>query len=165
MNAANLPVGTDILPSQSQQPQLTRFILARLEDITFVFPSTLVAQILILERSQILALPFYNPAMLGIIHHSSQIIPLISLRQIMGFPPGHSVETLTAICLGDAAGNLADVGLVVDMTLGMRSSDQLPPNLLSTERLPDLTNYEPKMRLFQPEILADHLWQPRRWQS
>lgn len=162
MNAANLPIETDVLPSQSQQPQLTRYILARLEDVTFVFPSTLVAEILILERAQILALPFYNLAMLGIIHHRGQIIPLISLRQVMGFPPGLSLETLTAVRLGDAAGDLADVGLVVDMTLGMRTSDQLPPDLLSANQLPNLTNSEPKMRLFQPEILASHLWQPRR---
>ena len=159
MNAA-IPIETDI-PSQSQPPQ-TRYILARLEDITLVFPSTLVAQILILERSQILALPFYNLAMLGIIHHRGQIMPLISLRQIMGFPLGLKVESFTAIRLGDAAGDLADVGLVVDLTLGMRTSDQLPPDLLSADQLPNLTS-EPKMRLFQPEILASHLWQPRRW--
>jgi hypothetical protein len=162
MNAA-IPIETDILPSQSQPPQLTRYILTRLEDITLVFPSTLVAQISILERSQILALPFYNLAMLGIIHHRGQIMPLISLRQVMGFPLGLSVETLTAVRLGAAAGDLADIGLIVDMTLGMRTSDQLPPDLLSADRLPNLTNSEPKMRLFQPEILASHLWQSRRW--
>lgn len=159
MNSA-IPIETDI-SSQSQPPQ-TRYILARLEDITLVFPSTLVAEILILERSQILALPFYNFAMLGIIHHRGQIMPLISLRQIMGFPLGLKVESFTAIRLGDAAGDLADVGLVVDLTLGMRTSDQLPPDLLSTDQLPNLTS-EPKMRLFQPEMLASHLWEPRRW--
>ncbi len=163
MNAANVPGETNILPSQSDQPQ-PRFILARLEQITLVFPSTEVAEILLIGRSQILALPFYNLAVLGIIHHNGQIMPLISLRQIMGFPPGHNVETLTVIRLKDAAGDLADVGLVVDMTLGMRSSDQLPPDLFKTERLPDLTNSQSKMRLFQPEMLASHLWQPRRWQ-
>lgn len=162
MNAANMPVVTDSLPSQSDQPQ-QRFILAQLENMTLVFPSTTVAEILIVERSHILALPFYNPVLLGIIHHSGQIIPLISLRQVIGFPLGLSTEVLTVIRLGDAAMELADIGLVVDKTLGMRSSEQLPPELFSTD-IPDLTSSS-KMQLFSASILASYLWQPHRWQS
>lgn len=162
MNAQNKPVETVEIARQTEQLQ-TRFILAQLEHITLVFPSTTVAEIFIVERSQILALPFYNPVLLGIIHHSGQIIPLISLRQAMGFPVGLGVEVLTVIRLGDAAKDLADIGLVVDKTLGMRSSDQLPPDLFSTD-IPDLTSSS-KMQLFSASILASHLWQPHRWQS
>lgn len=162
MNAVNLPQEIGI-PSQSEQ--LTqRFILAELERLTFVFPATIVAGISIIERSQILALPFYNRAVLGVIHQQSQIMPLISLRQIVGVTAMLSTESLTVIHLGDAAGDLAGIGLVVDRSLGMRSHSQLPPDLFSTERLPDTTNSEQKMRLFRPEIFDSGLWQPHRWQ-
>ena len=162
MNAQNKPVEMVEIARQTEQLQ-TRFILAQLEHITLVFPSTTVAEIFIVERSQTLALPFYNPVLLGIIHHSGQIIPLISLRQAMGFPVGLSVEVLTVIRLGDAAEELADIGLVVDKTLGMRSSNQLPPDLFRKD-IPNLAS-KSKMQLFEPAILASHLWQPRRWQS
>lgn len=118
-----------------------------------------------IERAQILALPFYNPAILGVIHQQGQIMPLISLRQIVGVTAMLSTESLTVIHLGDAAGDLAGIGLVVDRTLGMRSLDQLPPDLFSTGRLADTTNSEQKMRLFRPEIFESRLWQPHRWQS
>lgn len=164
MNTSNVPVGTDILPIESEQPQ-QRFILARLDQFTFVFPSTVVAEILIVERSQILALPFYDPAVLGVIHNGGQIVPLISMRQIVGIPTGLTRESLTVVRLSDAAGDLVGLGLIVDMTLGIRSPEQLPPDLFSADQLLGSTNSDPKMRLFQPEILGGHLWQPQRWQS
>lgn len=64
MNAP-IPVETDTLLVESAQPE-QRFILVRLDQLTFVFPSTVVAEISIVERSQILALPFYDPAVLGL---------------------------------------------------------------------------------------------------
>ncbi len=164
MNTSNLSVETDALPIQSDLPE-QRFILAKVDLHTFVFPSTIVTQISLIERSQILALSFYNPAILGIIHHQGQIIPLISLRQIVGMSAGLTKESLSVVCLSDAAGDLAGVGLVVDLILGMRSPDQLPPDLFSGDLLPDSTNTDPKMQLFQPEILGSHLWHPQRWQA
>ncbi len=163
MNAAKKPQEIEI-PTQSEQPA-QRFILAGLERLTFVFPSTIVAGISMIERSQILALPFYNPAILGVIHQQGQIVPLISLHQIVGVTAMLSTGSLTVIHLGDAAGNLAGIGLVVDRCLGMRSQDQLPPDLFSPDSLPDSTNSEQKMRLFRPEIFDSRLWQPHRWQS
>ncbi|HEY9783580.1 MAG TPA: chemotaxis protein CheW [Leptolyngbyaceae cyanobacterium] len=163
MNTAKKPPEIEV-PSQSEQPT-QRFILAGLERLTFVFPSTIVAGISMIERSQILALPFYNPAVLGVIHQQGQIMPLISLRQIVGVTAMLSTGSLTVIHLSDAAGDLAGIGLVVDRTLGMRSQDQLPPDLFSTDSLPNTTNSVQKMRLFRPEIFDSRLWQPHRWQS
>lgn len=153
-------VETDTTPIQADQPE-QRFILARLDQLTFVFPSTVVAEILIVERSQILAVPFYASAVLGVIHNGGQIVPLISLRQIVGIPAGLTGESLTVVRLSDAAGELVGLGLVVDMTLGIRSPDQLPPDLFSA----DSTNVDTKMQVFQPELLGSYLWQPQRWQS
>lgn len=163
MNATNAPHETEI-SNQSEQPQ-QRFILAKLDLFTFVFPSTIVGGILIIERSQILALPFYNPAILGVIYNQGQIMPVISLRQIVGISAMPATESLTVIHLGDAVDALAGVGLVVDRSLGMRSNEQLPPDLFSTEQVPDSSNSEQKMRLFRPEMFDSRLWQPQRWQT
>lgn len=164
MNAP-IPVETDTLLVESAQPE-QRFILVRLDQLTFVFPSTVVAEISIVERSQILALPFYDPAVLGVIHNRGQIMPLIAMRQIVGIPAaGLTTATLTVVRLGNAAGDLAGIGLVVDMTLGSRSQEQLPPDLFSADQILEASNFGTKMRLFRPEILGVRLWQPQRWQS
>lgn len=93
-------------------------------------------------------------------------MPLIAMRQIVGIPAaGLTTATLTVVRLGDAAGDLAGIGLVVDMTLGSRSQEQLPPDLFSADQLLEASNFDTKMRLFRPEILGDRLWQPQRWQS
>jgi len=134
-----------------------RFILVRLQQLTFVFPSTIVAEILVIKRSQILALPFYDSAVLGLVHHNGQIVPLVSMRQIVGISASIFGESLTVVRLSNAAGNVAGLGLVVDQALGSSLLDQLPPDLFST------TITEPKMRLFRPEILGSYLWQPQRW--
>lgn len=162
MNAANVPDQIDI-PNESEQPQ-QRFILAKLDLFTFVFPSTIVSGISIIERSQILSLPFYDRAILGVIYNHGQIMPLISLRQIVGISATLATESLTVIHLG-AADILAGIGLVVDRSLGMRSLDQLAPDLFSTNQLSDSSNSEQKMRLFRPEMFDSRLWQPQRWQS
>lgn len=155
MNTSNLPEEINISLLHEQ-----RFIQARLDQVTFLFPSAVVTEILIVERSQILALPFYSPAMLGIIHHAGQIVPLISLHQIVGTGVIVTVERLTVVRLNDAIG-AAGVGLVVDRVLGSITKEELPLELFSTALSPNSTNSEPKMRLFQPEILDSSLWQPQ----
>ncbi len=162
MNALETLIGTDTLPIHSHQFE-QRFILVRLAQLTFVFPATIVAEILIIERSKVLALPFYDSAILGVVHHRGQIIPLVSMHQIVGIPVDPSGESLTAVRLSGAAGELAGLGLVVDRTLGSSSPDRLPPDLFSTGLLPDSTKTDTKMRLFRPEILGGYLWRPQRW--
>jgi len=146
--------------SQFEEKQ-QRYILTQVEQFTFVFPLTLVAEIPILERSQILVMPFYSPVVMGILHHAGNVIPLISLRQLLGIAKGFAAERLTVVQLSTAAAEQAGLGLVVDRTMGMRSHSQLPPDLFDAVQ----SNSEPNLRLFRPEILADCLWQPLRWRS
>lgn len=138
-----------------------RYILTQVEQVTFVFPLALVAEIPIVERSQILTMPFYSPVVMGILHHAGRIVPLVSLRQLLGIGKGFATERLTVVQLSAAAAEQAGLGLVVDRTLGMRSHSQLPPDLFDAVQ----SNSEPNLRLFKPELLADSLWQPLRWRS
>jgi chemotaxis signal transduction protein len=168
MDASNLT--TDVSAwasnlSDDAQKAEQRFILTRVEQLTIVFPSSAVADISIIERSQILILPFYDPRICGILHRSGQIMPLVSLRQFLGIPTELMAERLTVVRLNPVMGDLAGVGLIVDTTLGTSSTNELPPDLFSAETLAGSAKSDSKMRLFQPEMLGDRLWQPLRWQA
>lgn len=168
MDASNLTAdastGASNLSNDVQQAE-QRFILAGVEQFIIVFPSNVVADISIVDRSQILSLPFYDPVIWGIIHRSGQIVPLVSLRQILGVSAGFMTERLTVVRLNPAMGDLAGVGLIVDTTLGTSSVQQLPSDLFSAEMSTGSSKSNSKMRLFQPEMLGDRLWQPQRWQE
>jgi hypothetical protein len=43
-----------------------RFILTQVEQLTLVLPATWVTEIIRIDRSQILDLPFYDPLLVGI---------------------------------------------------------------------------------------------------
>ncbi|NJL42861.1 MAG: chemotaxis protein CheW [Pseudanabaena sp. SU_2_4] len=170
MDASNLTAdastGASNLSMMFQQAE-QRFILAGVEQFIIVFPSNVVADISIVDRSQILSLPFYDPVIWGIIHRSGQIVPLVSLRQIFGVSAGFMTERqrLTVVQLNPAMGGLAGVGLIVDTTLGTSSVQELPSDLFNAEMLTVSSKSNSKMRLFQPEMLGDRLWQPQRWQE
>jgi hypothetical protein len=161
MNAPDTAVGIDVLPTWGDRLE-QRFILTQIDRFTLVFPSTIVADISIVERSHILTLPFYNSAILGAIYHDAQIMLLISLHQILAIPANVIGERLIVVRLAHTAGELAGVGLVIARTLGMRSLEELPPDLFNVG-LPGSTSSEPNMRLFHPQMLGSQLWQPQRW--
>jgi CheW-like domain len=139
--------------------QLERFILALLEPLTVVFSSDLVAEIILLERTQILALPFYPSPVLGCAHHNGQVIPLVQLSKILRLPPKPLLEILTVVRLSGAASPLGGVGLVMDSMLGSKTRDQLPQDLFESSQ-----PLKSVMWLFQPSIFEANLWQPNRWQ-
>jgi chemotaxis signal transduction protein len=169
MNSSQLPTYNEsfLIPPEhsslieSDAPE-ERFILARLAKLTFAFPSESVTGILLIDRAQILALPLYNSAVIGVVHSSGTILPLVSLRQIVDISGGMNLETLTAIHLSESAGKLAGLGIIVDTTLGMSLKSELPSEIFTTDN-PELS--ESQVRLFKPELLSDRIWKPRRWQG
>ena len=123
-----------------------RYLIASLETESLAFPAYLVQNILIVERSQILVLPFYDSACLGVIHYQNQIVPLISTKQILGIAENTLLHsTLTAVRLNDSAEHLAGVALVVD-----RMDKSLTAEELSQEHKFQLTD------------IPDRIWQPQR---
>jgi chemotaxis signal transduction protein len=172
MNSSQLPTYNEsfLIPPEhsslieSDAPE-ERFILARLAKFTFAFPSESVAGILLIDRAQILALPLYNSAVIGVVHSSGKIVPLVSLRQIINLSGGLNLETLTAIHLSESAGKLAGLGVIVDTTLGMSLKSELPSEVFTNDRTDNSESSEATVRLFQPELLDDRIWKPRRWQG
>ncbi|MBD2104435.1 chemotaxis protein CheW [Leptolyngbya sp. FACHB-261] len=131
-----------------------RFILARWGEQTLAFSAALVLEIMVVERSHLLPLPFYAAGVLGVVHHQGSIVPLISL-QIQESQGILLAESLTAVRLTTLAGALAGAGLVIDQVLGAVSSQQLTAEPLG-EAGP--------IRIFQPEDIPSTVWQPQRWQ-
>jgi chemotaxis signal transduction protein len=156
-------VSTEGLPAEFKQPE-ERFILTEVGEAAMVFPAALIGEIILIERSQILPLPFYQPPLTGVIRQGGQIMPLLSMRSLLGLSTSLTSEMLTVIRLGQLAGEQAGVGLIVDKVVGDRTRRQLPSELISTPLPLDSDRSTTKIRLFQLALLDEHLWQPQRWQ-
>ncbi len=152
------PIATPAPPIATQTVLSDRFILTQVERFTLVFPAVWVAEILRLDRSQILDLPFYDPLLLGIINHNAQITPLIAAARLLETSAPFSLkERLMVIRLNQAAGTLANVGVVVDRAIGSSTRPELPPDLFQP------STKATEMVLIRPELIPTNLWQPQRW--
>lgn len=142
--------------SLSSQFLHNRYILTAVGEQELAFPSQWVAEILLIERSQVLALPFYGPMFLGVIHHQGDIVPLISSHVVLPKEPSQTVhaslmkETLSVIRLGSSVGKHAGVGLVVGRVVGSVSEEQI-------------SAAESTIRRLDLEDVPNRVWQPQRW--
>jgi chemotaxis signal transduction protein len=151
-------IATPTPPIATQTVLSDRFILTQVERFTLVFPAVWVAEILRLDRSQILDLPFYDPLLLGIVNHNAQITPLIAAARLLDTSAPFSLkERLMVIRLNDAAGKIANVGVVVDRAISSSTRQELPPDLFKPSTI--IT----EMVLMRPELIPANLWQPQRW--
>jgi len=144
----------------SSEPASDRYILTHVGTQQLAFPAQWVAEILLVERSQILNLPFYDPMLLGVIHHHGKIVPLVSIWQALAGATAPNRETLCVVQLSQQAGRLSGIGIVVDRASDTRMGDALfPPASLQQDSLPIVP-----IQFFQPQLLNDSLWKPQRWQ-
>jgi chemotaxis signal transduction protein len=132
-----------------------RFILTQVADITLMFPSRLVAETLLVERTKILPLPFYNSAILGCIHSGGQILTLVAPSSIFDCKFNLMRDVLTVVRLGEAAEHLANIGILVDVMLGSQTGMKESPLTTSHE--------EVNTKLFDITNLDKTIFQPQRW--
>jgi chemotaxis signal transduction protein len=146
----------NLIPVSTEQTSLAdRFILTQVERQTLVFPATWVAEILRIDRSQILDLPFYDGLLLGVANYNGQIIPLIvgaNLLQLEHLLP----ERLVVVRLNKTANRLENVGIIVDRAIGSSTRDQLPSELF-------ITNNADDMVMMRSLLVPIRLWQPKYW--
>ncbi len=147
----NVDLPPDPEASLPTSPALqNRHILTRVGQQYLTFPSQWVAEILLVERSQILSLPFYDSTLLGVVYRQGQIIPLISAHILLSKEMEQDVrlramrETLTVVHLGQATDQLAGIGIVVEDVVSNATAQ--PPS---------------EQRVFQLSDLPSHIWQPR----
>ncbi len=110
-----------------------RYILAKAGDRTVTFPDVLVSEIIMVDRNAILALPFYEAAMVGVIHHQATIMPLLLLRLLIGEQRALITESLTVVRLSKAANELnqqpmSGVGIIVDRVTGSLTPEEYQSN-------------------------------------
>jgi len=127
----------ETLASTPQPHQLiapsNRYILAKAGDRTVIFPDVLVSEIIVVDRNAILALPFYDAAIIGVIHHQANIMPLLLLRLLMGEQRALITESLTVVRLSKAVNELnqqpmSGVGIVVDRVIGSLTPEEYQSN-------------------------------------
>ncbi|GAB4185716.1 MAG: hypothetical protein Fur006_24440 [Coleofasciculaceae cyanobacterium] len=148
-----LPV--DIETSSSGLPSFqNRYILTRVGHQKIGFPSQWVAEIMLIERSQILNLPFYDSRLLGVVHYQGHIVPLIAYHFLLSQKLGRKIrframkEILTVIRLSQAVDKLAGVGILVEQVVGS----------LATEK-------SPEQSIFQLSDVPDNIWQPHWYKA
>lgn len=139
----------------SAMPALkSRYLLTHIGDQALAFPSQWVAEIILVERSQVLSLPFYSSLLLGVVHHQGTIVPLIAVHGLLSnklnqeIRPAMLKETLSVVRLGPQAEHLAGVGIVVEQVIEQAIDD------FTTE---SSTSYN----IFQPSDVPSQIWQPQ----
>jgi CheW-like domain len=146
-------------PSDAKSTLSDRFLLAQVQTLTLVIPALWVVEIFRVERSQILALPFYSPLLIGITHHGGRVLPLLSSSTLLNAPSTSLRENTMVVKLGDAAGSLAQVGIVIDRPLGSQTRAEIPSAVFADEA----QSPNDSIVLLRPERVSADLWQPLCW--
>ena len=144
------------LPSAEQISLANRFILTQVEGYTLVFPATWVAEIMQIDRSQILHLPFYDSLLVGIVSYNSQTIPLIAGARLLEVEHFAISQRSIVVRLDRAAGKLENVGIVVDRAIGSCYRAELPLDLFTANR-------SGAMVMMRSSLVPTSLWQPQYW--
>jgi chemotaxis signal transduction protein len=156
MNSANL------LNEPNRQPALPvgaeSYLLTAVGTQTIAFETAWIAEILVVERTQILKIPFYAPAVIGLFHHQSKIIPLISAHQALAlkFPqaPNHSSASLygslSVLCLNSKVAPLAGIGIAVDRVLNSCSPQAIAESASDPQVSP--------IQVFQADMIPESVW-------
>jgi hypothetical protein len=144
-----------------QSLPIDRFILTQVigtqagieQYFTLVFPAIWVAEILRIDRYQILKLPFYNPSLIGIIDRGGQITPLIAAAHCLESQPSLG-EKLMVVRLNKANEKLGNVGLIVDRLIGTSTRQELPPDLFTTDRAGEMV-------MMKETLVPPNIWRPQ----
>ncbi|WP_434686986.1 chemotaxis protein CheW [Pseudanabaena minima] len=156
-----------------------RYIVAKVGDRSVTFPDVLISEIIILERNAILALPFYETAIIGVTHHQATVMPLLLLRLLMGEQRTLITESLTVVRLSKIADdlgnqNLGGVGIIVDRVVGSLTINEFQELDISAsdnnspKKIPQTVANIKENEYTPIEIILSsiptHIWQPQRWQ-
>jgi chemotaxis signal transduction protein len=151
---------TDAEATLLSPPSLpNRYVFTQVGSQRIAVLSFLISEILLIERSQILSLPWYDPAILGVMHHHGRIIPLVALHPLLK-EVGIIKEIMTVVVLSQQAAHLTGVGLVVDQVLDNRSQEQVNNQQGSIASISTSSKQEPQILTL--DLLSDRLWQPQR---
>jgi chemotaxis signal transduction protein len=150
---------TDLSPLIAEQTLLAdRFILTQVEDHTLVFPAAWVTEILRIDRSQILDLPFYDPLLVGIANYNGSMTPLLAAARLLELEQFTLPARLVVVRLNEAAGQLENVGIIVDRAIGSSTQAELPVDLFTKQ-------CAGTMIMMRNYLIPPSLWQPQYWSA
>ena len=126
----------------------SRYILAQIDKKNVAFSEDIVVEIVSLDWSAILRLPFYDVRVLGVAHYQGTLMPLCMLMGLHAAPIASEKETLTAIRLNEGSGNPGGVGIVVNKILGQVKASQFKD--------------ESNIHVFSHDDVPDAIWEIQR---
>lgn len=144
-----------MMKPDSALPLYDRYVLAELGNLIVVSPDIFVSEVLILERSAILVVPFYNYSVLGVVHHQGQIVPLVSLRRALIDSKMLVPEKINVVRLSSEVEDLGGVGMVVDRIVSSITAEQY--GNLNSQNIEYL-----RLERLLPR-LGNKVWEPDRW--
>lgn len=144
-------------------PERSRYILARLEALTLAVPLAWASEILVVDRALVMHLPFYDRALLGIARHGGALVPLVSLKQLLGMPEGTISETFQAVRLGAKSEEFAGTAIAVDAAIGSCSEDELPADVFTSREPVEHPDTGRPFLLLRLEMLRSRPWQQPAW--
>jgi hypothetical protein len=148
------------MPDRDVRPiqLIDRFILTQITELehqfTLVFPATWVTEILRVDHAQILALPFYNPLLVGIIDRDGEITPLIAAARLLDLVPSYLSDRLMVVRLNKSSEMLGNIGVIVDRFIGTVTRQELPPDLFTAHRAGELV-------MMRSTLVPIDSWQPK----
>lgn len=152
-------IATTTDPASQIAPQtllVDRFILTKVQGNTLVFPAQWVAEIIRLDRSQVLNLPFYNLLIVGVVNHSGLITPLLATAKLLAVMDNFILpERVMVVKLNQSAEQLSNIGFIIDQAIATITRAELPISLFK----PPYTSAE--MVLLHPGLIPMDLWQPK----
>lgn len=132
----------------STLPTYKRYILAGLGERVLYIPDAYVSEVVMVDRTYVLPMPFYHPALLGVAPHQGKLLPLLLLRRALGDTNALVPETLVVVLLSMSS-RLAGAALVVDRVLGSVAQEPRQADAISIDQV--------------CAQLPRLLWQPQRW--
>lgn len=142
-----------------------RLILASVDCYTLAFPALWVSEIVRFQQAQILDLPFYRPPLLGLMHQNGQVVTLVSAAQLLHLEQPMGREVSTVVRLGEGAGKLAQVGIVVDKVQGGTTRSEVPETVCQPMATLPQSLQPGEMVLLRQEWFSQDVWQPQQWMT
>jgi chemotaxis signal transduction protein len=164
-------------PLDPSQLGAETYLLTAVGTQALAFPAAWISEIWVVEPTQILTVPFYAPAVMGLVNHHGKVVPLMSAHEVLALRRpdsftdrrldgesgrsqsrayGASSGALSAVCLNSQIASLAGISLVVDRVLHSCARTQLQQAAVASHL------QDSPVQLFQTDFIPESLWQLRQ---
>ena len=137
-----------LLTTSEPTALVDRYLLTEVGKYTLVFQANWVIEILQVDQSKVLKIPYYSPAILGIANYHNIFLTLVAGSQFLSEVQPVRTDHFTVVRLGGTIKSWQNTGVVIDRVLGYVVKKDLP------------TTQQDLFVLANSQLLPNHLWQP-----